>query len=42
VIAELVQERTGSAAIYGQFRNKLLTIKNGRDASVIDLEARTR
>ena len=36
VIAELVQERTGSTTIYGQFRNQLLTLKNGRDASVIE------
>jgi hypothetical protein len=36
VIAELVQKRTGSATIYSQFRNQLLTVKNGRDASVIE------
>jgi hypothetical protein len=36
VIAELVQERTDSGAIYGEYRNQLLTVKNGRDASVIE------
>jgi hypothetical protein len=37
VIAELVQERTGSDTIYGQYCNQLLTVKNGRDGSVVEL-----
>jgi hypothetical protein len=36
VIAELVQERTDGNAIYGEHRNQLLTVNNGRDASVIE------
>jgi hypothetical protein len=36
VTAELVQERTSNSAIYGEYRNQLLTIQNGRDASVIE------
>jgi hypothetical protein len=36
VIAELVQERTGGNTIYGAYRNQLLTIKHGSDASVIE------
>jgi hypothetical protein len=36
VIAELLQERTGSNTIYGAYRNQLLTLKNGSDASVIE------
>jgi hypothetical protein len=36
VAAELVQERTDITTIYGRFRNQLLIVKNGRDASVIE------
>ena len=36
VIAELVQERTGTDTICGKFRNQLLTVNNGSDASVIE------
>jgi hypothetical protein len=36
VIAELVQERTGSDTIYCEYRNQLLTVVNGRDATVIE------
>jgi hypothetical protein len=36
VIAELVQERTGSDTIRGEYRNQLLTVNNGSDASVIE------
>jgi len=36
VIAELLQERTGSNTIYGAYRNQLLTVKHGSDASVIE------
>ena len=36
VIAELVQESTDSDAIYRKYRNQLLRLKNGRDASVIE------
>jgi len=36
VMAELVQESMDSDAIYGKYRNQLLTVKNGRDASVIE------
>ena len=38
VIVELVQERTDSGAIYGEYLNQLLTVKNGRDGSVIEFE----
>ena len=36
VIAELVQERTGSNTISGAYRNQLLAVKHGSDASVIE------
>jgi hypothetical protein len=36
VIAELVQERTGTDTICGEFRNQLLTVNNGSDASIIE------
>jgi hypothetical protein len=36
VIAELVQERTGSDTIRGKYRNQLLTVTNGSEASVIE------
>jgi hypothetical protein len=36
VIAELVQESTDSDAIYRKYRNQLLRLKSGRDASVIE------
>ena len=36
VIAELVQERTDSSTLYGAYRNQLMTIMNGSDASVIE------
>ena len=35
-IAELVQERTGSNTICGNYRNQLLTVTNGSEASVIE------
>ena len=36
VIAELVQERTNSSTLYGAYRNQLLAIVNGSDASLIE------
>jgi hypothetical protein len=36
VIAELVQERTGSDTISGEYRNQLLTVNNGSEASIIE------
>ena len=42
VIAELLQERTGSDTIHANFRNQLLTTKNGSDASVIEFSAKTQ
>jgi hypothetical protein len=36
VVAELVQERTGSDMIYSEYRNQLLTVKNHSDTSVIE------
>ena len=36
VISELVQERTDSDTIYGEYRNQLLMLKNGRDVSLIE------
>jgi hypothetical protein len=36
VIAELVQERTGSDTIYGTYRNQLLAIRHGSDAAVVE------
>ena len=36
VIAELVQERTGSDTIFGAYRNQLLTVKHGSGAAVVE------
>jgi hypothetical protein len=36
VVAELVQVRTNNSTIHGEYRNQLLTIQNGKDASVIE------
>jgi hypothetical protein len=36
VVAELVQERTSNGTIHNEYRNQLLTIQNGRDASVLE------
>lgn len=36
VVAELVQERTANDTICGEYRNQLLTVINGSDASVIE------
>jgi hypothetical protein len=36
VIGELVQERTGSETIRGEYRNQLLTVNNGSEASIIE------
>ena len=37
VIAELVQQQTHNDTIYGEYRNQLLTIKNGSDVSLIEI-----
>ena len=36
VVAELVQERTSNGTIHNEYRNQLLTIQNGRGASVLE------
>ena len=36
VIAELVQERTGKDTICSEYRNQLLTVRDGSDASIIE------
>jgi len=36
VIAELVQERTGSDTIYSEYRNQFLTVKNRCDTAVVE------
>ena len=35
-LAELVQERTANGTICGEYRNQLLTVINGSEASVIE------
>ena len=36
VVAELIQERTSNGTIHNEYRNQLLTIRNGTDAAVIE------
>ena len=36
MVAELVQERTSNGTIHNEYRNQLLTIQNGRGASVLE------